>query len=368
MLAGSLLRRRSRMAVALFGIALGATALLGMVTLCYDIPRQLTREFRSYGANMVFLSSGQAPLSLDAVEKAVPLLPGDHLLGLTPFRYLPVRSAMVPYTMAGTDFSQAAKTSPYWRVEGRWPEKENEILIGADIAEFARLEPGRTLPIDGRNSSMSRFRKDLLICGVLRTGGAEDGLLFMNLAAMEAMTGEGRLADVVEISLSMKEEDLRALAAAIQAAVPGLEARLVTRVTQSEASVLGKLDMLVTLVAMVVLLLTMICVATTMMTVVLERRREIGLKKALGAENRRIVEEFLAEGILLGAMGGLGGALCGFAFAQLVCMHVFGRSIDIVFSLIPLTVLVSVGITIAACLAPARQAMNVEPALVLRGE
>lgn len=37
----SLIRRRSRIAVALLGVAIGATVLLGMVTLCYDIPRQM---------------------------------------------------------------------------------------------------------------------------------------------------------------------------------------------------------------------------------------------------------------------------------------------------------------------------------------
>ena len=111
MLAGSLLRRRSRMLVALFGIAIGATVLQGMVTLRYDIPRQLSREFRSYGANMVFLSSGQESLSLADAGKAAALLPEDSLLGKTPFRYIPVRSAMVPYTAVGTDFQRS------------WPER-----------------------------------------------------------------------------------------------------------------------------------------------------------------------------------------------------------------------------------------------------
>jgi putative ABC transport system permease protein len=368
MLTGSLFRRRSRMLAALFGIAIGATVLLGMITLCYDIPRQLSREFRSYGANMIFLSSGQEPLSLAEAGRAAALLPKENLLGMTPFRYIPVRSAMVPHTAVGTDFLAVRKTSPSWQVEGRWPERENEVLAGTDIAEFSGLTPGKTLSIDGRNSSQARFQKDITVTGILRTGGAEDGFLFMDLAAMAAMTGEDGLADAVEISLGENEADLQILSAAIHEAVPAVEARLVKRVTQSEAAVLGKLDMLVSLVTLVVLILTMICVATTMMAVVMERRREIGLKMALGAEKRRIAGEFMAEGVLLGAAGSLAGGACGFLFAQIVCNQVFGRSIEIVFSLIPLTVIVSVAVTMAACLIPARQAMDVEPALVLRGE
>ncbi len=368
MLRSSLVRRRSRMAVALFGIAIGATVLLGMVTLCYDIPRQMSKEFRSYGANMVLLSSGRHNLDLGGMAKAAGHFPEGALVGMTPFRYIPVRNNMLPYTAAGTDFEAVRKTSPYWRVTGAWPAKGNEVLVGADIAEYARIVPGKTLSIDGRNSGQARFEADMTVTGVVKTGGVEDGFIFMRLPAMEAMTGEKDFADVVEISCSAGEKDLRKIAGAIRADMPSLEPRLVKRVTQSEAAVLGKLTTLVYLVTLVVLVLTMICVATTMMAVVMERRREIGLKKALGAEDRRIAGEFLAEGVALGLAGGLGGGLCGLLFAQLVSANVFGRSVSVELHLIPVTVAVSVLVTVAACLLPARRAMEVQPALVLRGE
>lgn len=368
MLCSSLFRRRSRMAVALFGIAIGAAVLLGMVTLCYDIPRQMSKEFRSYGANMVLVSAGQENMRLTDITKAADLLPKNDLVGMTPFRYIPIRSNMLPYTAVGTDFAAVKKTSPYWRVRGTWPSGPNEVLVGADIAEYAHLEPGRTLSIDGRNSRHAKFEAEMTITGVVKTGGIEDGFIFMALPDMEAITGEKGRADVVELSLSTGEKELREIAATVRDAVPTLEARLVKRVTQSEAAVLGKLEMLVYLVTMIVLVLTMICVATTMMTVVMERRKEIGLKKALGADSRRIAREFLAEGIVLGALGGLGGGVCGLFFAQLISENVFGRPVSVEFYLIPVTVIVSILVTMAACLLPVRRAMEVEPALVLRGE
>lgn len=54
----SLIRRKARMIVALLAIAIGATIMSGLVTIYYDIPRQLGKEFRSYGANFVILPSG----------------------------------------------------------------------------------------------------------------------------------------------------------------------------------------------------------------------------------------------------------------------------------------------------------------------
>ena len=145
-------------------------------------------------------------------------------------------------------------------------------------------------------------------------------------------------------------------------------ARLVKRVTESEDTVLSKLQSLVLLVTVVVLALTMICVATTMTAVVAERRLEIGLRKALGASNGSIIAEFMGEGVVLGACGGLIGALLGFLFAQAVSRNVFNSSITLMPWLIPVTILASVVVTGAACLIPIRSATQVDPALVLKGE
>ncbi len=368
MLAMSLVRRRSRMAVALVGIAIGATVLLGMVSISYDIPRQMSLEFRSYGANMVFVSAAGAQVALADAEQARKLLPAEQLVGMTPFRYLNIRHNRVPYTAVGTDFAAVQKTSPYWQVSGEWPKGPNEVLAGADAAEYARLKPGMELAIDGVNSKGSRFRGKIRVSGVVKTGGKEDGFFFMALPDMEKLTGESGVADVIELSLSAAEADLKQLAGAVHETVPSLEARLVRRVTQSEAAVLGKLKMLVTLVTGIVLVLTMICVATTMMTVVMERRYEIGLKKALGAGSRAIAREFLAEGLVLGLAGGLLGGVCGLLFAQLISVEVFARTVSLRLNFIPVTVLVSALVTMTACFWPVRRAMRVDPAVVLRGE
>ncbi|MDR2137824.1 MAG: ABC transporter permease [Synergistaceae bacterium] len=369
MLFSSLLRRRSRMTVALLAIAIGATVLLGMTTITYDIPRQMEREFRSYGANMVFVASGgEALLRLADVEKASALLPRDSLIGVAPYRYEAVRSNMQPYTVVGTDFEQVRKTSPYWQIQGAWPEEEDEILIGTDVAEFTRLMPGGAMTLSGRDARRRRFNREMAISGIVRTGSVEDGFLFMRLDTLERLTGKEGEADVAEVSIAASEAELSSLVSRIREQVPAVTPRLVKRVTQSETSVLSKLQALVYLVTLVVLVLTMICVATTMMTVVMERRKEIGLKKAIGAENRSIVAEFLGEGLFLGMLGGALGVVFGWLFAQTISMNVFGRSISFNFALAPATVLASMAVTALACLIPVRRATDVEPALVLRGE
>ena len=475
MVTASLLRRRSRMLIALLSIGIGATILAGMVTIYYDVPRQMRAQMRSYGANMLLMPEEGETLDSEKLGKALGQLPEDVLVGAAPYRYvrLDMTSRQQSFTTAGTDFAQVQKTSPYFSVEGRYPQAAREVLVGREIAETigakvgsdmeltwqptataasgsagddrvpgavlagaaegfggamvsvtaklddeARIESleidastqtpeyggrtqtepefaerfiGKTLPleigddidalsgatvtsaavVDALNSARAadafsqprttRYQ----VTGILVTGGEEEGYVFMSTDDLQALTGEDKL-DVAELSISADEAQLNAYAEALTG--DGVQARLVKRVTKSATAVLGKLQGLVFLVTVVVLLLTMICVSTTMMAVVSERRREIGLRKALGASDNSIRVEFLGEGVFLGLLGGILGAILGFVFAQVVSVNVFGSSITFQPLLLPVAVLVSMAIAAASCLMPIKRAVAIDPALVLKGE
>ena len=58
MVTSSILRRRSRVLIAILAVAIGATTLSGLVTIAVDVPAQLAREIRSYGANLVVTPGG----------------------------------------------------------------------------------------------------------------------------------------------------------------------------------------------------------------------------------------------------------------------------------------------------------------------
>ncbi|MDR3209335.1 MAG: ABC transporter permease [Oscillospiraceae bacterium] len=365
MITSSLMRRRSRMFVALFAVSVGATILSGLITIYRDIPRQMGQEFRSYGANLLLVpSGGAAGITDDGLARAAEILSAEDVVGVAPYRYHTAKINEQPFMVAGTELAEARKTSPYWLVTGAWPDAAGEALLGQGVADAIRLPVGSVFTLTDADGAGF----DFTVTGVVQTGGTEEAFVFLSLADFTRVLGGGGLADVAECSVSASESALTALARKITDDVPGVTARLVKRVTQSEGAVLGKLQALVYLVTAIVLLLTMICVATTMMAVVTERRREIGLKKALGASNNGIVREFLGEGLFLGGVGGLLGAGFGVVFAQLVSVNVFGRAVAFQPLLIPLTLAVSVVITGLACFLPVRAATDVDPAIVLRGE
>jgi len=379
MITASLMRRRSRMLVALLAIAIGATILSGLVTIYYDVPRQMGAQFRNYGANMI-LTPAESSFGKEDMEKGLAVLNAADLVGATPFRYETVRIHEQPVMAAGTDMEAVKRTSPYWLIEGEWPVKDSEILVGESIAANLNLKIGSTVTVSftpetaaGENAGENTDALldntiDFTVTGTLSTGGSEEDYVYISMADLEGLTGiEGEI-DVAEVSVSSTAEGLNDYMNKINDQVPAVHARLVKRVTASETTVLSKLQALVLLVTVVVLALTMICVATTMTAVVTERRREIGLRKAIGASDASIIQEFMGEGMLLGGVGGILGSALGFAFAQFVSVNVFSSTITLRPLLVPVTIVVSILITGIACLLPIKSATKVDPALVLKGE
>ncbi len=373
MISASLVRRRSRMVVALLAVMIGAAILSGLLTIYIDVPRQMGAQFRSYGANMI-LTPVLDSLSKDDISECTSMIPESDVVGVAPYRYDTVRINERPVMAAGTDMEGAKKTSPFWAVDGSWPGKEGEIMVGKKIAELYRFKLGDELTAvytseaEGNDEELVDNEMTFVITGFLDTGGNEEEYVFMSVSDLSSLTGIDEVYDVCELSVSANEEKLNGYADAINEAGTAAKARLVKRVTQSETAVLGKLQALVLLVTVIVLALTMICVATTMTAVVTERRKEIGLRKALGASDNSIITEFMGEGVLLGAIGGIAGAILGFLFAQAVSVSVFNSSISFRFLLLPLTMIVSVLVTAVSGLLPIKSATAVDPALVLKGE
>jgi len=70
MVISSILRRRSRVLIAILAVAIGATTLSGLVTIAVDVPAQMAREIRSYGANLVVTPAGDVPITDEAVARS----------------------------------------------------------------------------------------------------------------------------------------------------------------------------------------------------------------------------------------------------------------------------------------------------------
>ena len=369
MIVRALFRQKSRMFVALLAVAVGAAIISGMITVYREVPAQLGREFRAYGANVLLLPAGEAKtFDSAALQKAREALAGRDVVGLAPFLYERLEVNKQPVLTGGTDFEEIKKVSPYWMVKGEYPKAgEREILLGAEMASKIARDTDKLI---GQTVSVSAGKAMLsfTVSGIVSTGGKEEQFAFLNLDELQKIVEKPGAVGLAQLSVVADGDSLKSVEDAIRTANIGIEPQEVQQIAHSEFNVLKKLEVLILLVTIIVLILTLICVTTTMTAVVTERRREIGLKKALGASNANIVMEFLGEGCVLGLVGGLLGSGFGYLFAQSVSINVFSRGIAFAPGIAVLAVVLSVIVTGVASLIPVRIATSVDPAIVLRGE
>lgn len=120
-------------------------------------------------------------------------------------------------------------------------------------------------------------------------------------------------------------------------------------------------------IAGISLLVGGIGVMNIMLVSVTERTREIGLKIAIGAQQSRILWQFLTEAAVLTSMGGLIGVICGIGLAMMMS-HIMGTAVSISVITCVISVAFSMVIGIVFGLVPAVKASKLNPIEALRRE
>ncbi len=120
-------------------------------------------------------------------------------------------------------------------------------------------------------------------------------------------------------------------------------------------------------IASISLLVGGIGIMNIMLASVLERTREIGIRRALGATARVVTSQFLAEAVMLSMSGGIMGLILGYAMTRAISMYAEWRTV-----LTPISMIVAFGVSVATGIAfgyyPARQAARKDPIESLRYE
>ena len=206
------------------------------------------------------------------------------------------------------------------------------------------------------------------VVGLLETGGAEDDQLVGDLPTVQSLTDQPGQVALVIVSALTSSRPLEAVEQDLQTLLADAEVRTLAQFARAEATVLNKVRRLIGLVAALVLTAGGLTVAGTLNTIVIERRAEIGLMKALGAADRRVAGLFLTEALSVGVVGGMVGYLAGLGLAAAIARSVFEATITPTAWGLPGTMLVGLAVTLVAGLLPVRRALSIDPARTLRGE
>jgi putative ABC transport system permease protein len=128
------------------------------------------------------------------------------------------------------------------------------------------------------------------------------------------------------------------------------------------------LNVVLIIVSAIALVISGIGIMNIMLVTVTERTREIGLRMAVGAARRDILEQFLAEAVLISMVGGLAGILIGVAIPVSVRFFTDEFVIPISYLSIAVAFTVSLGVGLVFGLLPASRASKLNPTEALRYE
>jgi putative ABC transport system permease protein len=330
---GSLRGHRLRAALTVLGVSVGIGAVLALTALGEGARRYVVQEFAALGSNLLVVvpgkveTTGAAPfggvvrdLTIDdalavsrvaGVHKAAPLASGAETVRWGDL------SRAVPVLGTTAEFAEVRRLAVRegtFLPQRDWFAGGYEIVLGSKVASelFRGQSPlGKTVRV-----GPYRFR----VVGVLAPRGRGLGFDFDELVFIPVQTAM-RIFDRTSLFRIIVECERFEAMGAVRSRVEKLlferhRAEDVTVVTQDAlieafSSILRALTWALAGIAAISLVVAGIGIMNVMLVSVTERRREIGVMKAVGVANRQVAWVFLLEALLLAAAGGALGCTLG---------------------------------------------------------
>jgi len=320
----------------MLGIFIGIAAVVSLISLGSGLQQAVTGQLGSLSVDKLTIQNkgtGLGPPGSTVVEKLnendVKIVEDVRGVGLAVPRLIRITKAeyneAVSFTYA-TNLPEEQKAAQLVydsfdikAGEGRLlkPEDEGKILIGYDFGRTKQFEKdlgvGKKIKLNG---------KDFEIVGIMKKSGnfQLNNIIIMPSKDMENLLDIKNEWDLIVVQVQDKNQ-IDEVSASIEDALRkdrnekiGEETFSVETPVQALGAVntiLNTINAIIVGIAAISLLVGGVGIANTMYTSVIERKKEIGVMKAVGATNRDILFVFIIESGLLGLAGGIIGALLG---------------------------------------------------------
>lgn len=424
MIRGTLFRQWKKMLMIAFTIALGASLATAMLSVMLDVGDKVNQELKTYGANITVVpksasvlnnlydvEGGSAGTYLDEAElgKIKTIFWAFNIVDFAPFvNTTATLDDGSKITAVGSWFNHhislptgeeldagVASMRSWWEIsEGAWLDEQSAgdntdlCMIGIGLSEKYGLHTGDTLHLSGASAD-----RTLKISGVFDAGGEEDDMLYAPLNTVQAFAGLDGKIDSIEVSaLTTPDNELAERAAKdpssltvaqyetwyctayassicyqIQEVITDSVASPVRQVADSEGAILNKTQLLMILITILSLIGAALGICNLVTASVMERSGEIGLMKAIGAQNAAVSGLVLTEIFITAIFGGIAGFFAGWGFAQIIGHTVFGSAITMRPMVIPIVALLVVIVTLIGSIPAIRMLLRLSPCEVLHG-
>lgn len=396
---GTLALNKLRTSLAMLGIVIGIGSVIALLSLGQATSSQIQNQISSLGANLLTVSPGSqnAGTIRGAQGSGTTITNADALAikidpSITTIQTVsPEVSSRAQVTTGknNTNVQVIGATSVYPSVHKLEIDLGSFITDSQDnsLSKVAVLGPtvSTTLFGDSVNPIGKTIRIDnqsIIVIGITKSKGGtgflnQDNIIYVPLStAQKQLFGQNYLSS---ISLEAKNSDVM-VEAQNQVGYLLLSRHKLSDPTSADFTIFSQQDILNTVsstagtftallagIAGISLLVGGIGIMNIMLVTVTERTREIGLRKALGATKKTIVNQFLIEAIILTSVGGFIGMILG-----IVVFFAITKLANFPFAISPasiiLALIVSSGIGIVFGWYPAKRASDLQPIEALRYE
>ncbi|MFA5035388.1 MAG: ABC transporter permease [Candidatus Margulisiibacteriota bacterium] len=390
----SLLGNKLRSFLSILGVLIGVAAVITMLAIGTGAQNQVQQSLASMGSNLLrvsqsFRSGGislgadttprfnfedlAAMQKIDGVERVVPYVNGRAQMVFQDKNWNTSVSGTNPdYQYVRNSIPTSGRFFNDNEVTGR----AKVVVLGKTVADelFGSADPvGKSIRIN---------RINFTVIGVMPEKGAsgfqntDDQAFIPVTTAMYRLLGRDYIGNFdVQVkdadSLASVQEQISPVLAKIhrftEAQMQSIDVRNMADIQKALNDVVNTFTMLLGSIAAVSLLVGGIGIMNIMLVLVMERTHEIGLRKALGAENRDIMIQFLVESVLICVLGGSIGIMIGSLIAWIIST-VFGWNAIVSLGSILLAFTFSVLVGVVFGIWPAWRASKMLPIEALRYE
>ncbi len=346
----NLKRRKLRSWLTMLGIFIGIALVISLISLGDGLQNAINKQFERLGSDRILVLPGGASMGPMSGLSSEALLYDKDLNEIRKLKE--VKYAVGTYagsisvtfkgetksiTVFGFDKDKETQemisTVSYLELkEGRTVRNKNEVVLGLSIAEdtFKRkLKLGDKIKINDRTYTVVGIQK--------RSGtGVHDKIIRMNIDELRELLNvkEGYSTIFVKVKKNQNvnkvkekiKEKLRK-ERGVEKGKEDFNVETSENVIKSFLKIIDTVKILLVAIATISLVVGGIGIMNTMYTSVLERRKEIGIMKSIGAKNRDILKIFLIESGLLGLVGGIIGIIIGYIISksiELATYKIFG--------------------------------------------
>ncbi len=398
----SLASNKLRTALTMLGIVIGVAAVLSMTAIGQGASSSITSSIESMGTNLLFVSrafsddnSNPQALTLADAEALVESGGAPSVAAVAP---VVNASRTVVYGDNSTSTTIMGVTPDYASVRnatvssGRFiTEEDNDssstvAVLGSDVVEDLF---GSEVGVVGQKIRIGNMLYEVV--GILKssggtaTGSSDNQIIVPITTAFSRLVARSNASNEVDtIYVSAVSSESMDSATSEITSILRSRHRISSdedddfnimsqeSMTEAASSITGVLTIFLGGIAAISLLVGGIGIMNIMLVSVIERTKEIGLRKAVGARNNDILMQFMTESLIIGLAGGLVGVVMAYGVASLIEKIAASLRYDLTPTITFASILLAVGFSVAVGLVfgiyPASRASKLEPVEALRTE